>query len=205
MLFIQVPRGAPSGLTSLMRVICSVHLIPLRLVVTNLCTADPQGFWSFPPGSRDYVKGSAKVHSFTASLAPPVGTSFLLVQLLRWLNVTSFKKLKDFIIFLYQYAISHFPVNGALSVNSIICRFAKFLKLILGLFIRKVWELLPYTVCPTRYRTRHFFNNSNTNEDIATKFEQEYVRCSGVPRGGVWGVQTPPPEILKISVESSIA
>ena len=33
------------------------------------------------------------------------------------------------------------------------------------------------TVCPIRYRTRHFFNNSNTNEDIATKFEQEYVRC----------------------------
>ena len=26
------------------------------------------------------------------------------------------------------------------------------------------------------YRTRHFFNNSNTNENIATKFEQEYVR-----------------------------
>jgi hypothetical protein len=26
--------------------------------------------------------------------------------------------------------------------------------------------------CPTRYRTQHFFNNSNTNEDIATKFEQ---------------------------------
>jgi len=34
-----------------------------------------------------------------------------------------------------------------------------------------------YTVCPTRYQTRHFFNNSNTNENIATKFEQEYVRC----------------------------
>ena len=33
------------------------------------------------------------------------------------------------------------------------------------------------TGCPTRYRTRHFFNNSYTNEDIATKFEQEYVRC----------------------------
>jgi len=33
------------------------------------------------------------------------------------------------------------------------------------------------TGCPTRYRTRHFFNNCNTNEDIATKFEQEYVRC----------------------------
>ena len=26
-----------------------------------------------------------------------------------------------------------------------------------------------YTECPTRYRTRH--------EDIAMKFEQEYVRC----------------------------
>jgi len=34
-----------------------------------------------------------------------------------------------------------------------------------------------YKGCPTRYRTRHFFNNSNINEDIATKFEQEYVRC----------------------------
>jgi len=33
------------------------------------------------------------------------------------------------------------------------------------------------TVCPTRYRTRHFFNNCNTNEDIATKFEQECVSC----------------------------
>jgi hypothetical protein len=32
-------------------------------------------------------------------------------------------------------------------------------------------------VCPTRYRTRHFFNNSNTNEDTAKKFEQGYVRC----------------------------
>jgi len=32
-------------------------------------------------------------------------------------------------------------------------------------------------VCPTRYRTRYFFNNSNTNEDIATKFEQKYVPC----------------------------
>jgi len=38
-------------------------------------------------------------------------------------------------------------------------------------------ECKEYTVCPTRYRTRHFFNNSNTNEVIATKFEQEYVRC----------------------------
>ena len=37
--------------------------------------------------------------------------------------------------------------------------------------------ILHYTVCPTRYRTRHFFNYSNTNKDIATKFEQECVRC----------------------------
>jgi len=34
-----------------------------------------------------------------------------------------------------------------------------------------------YTGCPTRNQTRHFFNNSNTNEDTATKFGQEYVRC----------------------------
>jgi hypothetical protein len=33
------------------------------------------------------------------------------------------------------------------------------------------------TVCPTCYRTRHFFDNSKTNEDTATKFEQEYFRC----------------------------
>jgi hypothetical protein len=31
------------------------------------------------------------------------------------------------------------------------------------------------TGCPTRYRTRHFFTNSNINEDITTKFEQQYV------------------------------
>ena len=36
---------------------------------------------------------------------------------------------------------------------------------------------LYHTGCPTCYWTQHFFNNSNTNEDIATKFEQEYVRC----------------------------
>jgi hypothetical protein len=34
-----------------------------------------------------------------------------------------------------------------------------------------------YVEYPTRYRTRHFFNNSNANEDIATKFGQGYVRC----------------------------
>jgi hypothetical protein len=30
--------------------------------------------------------------------------------------------------------------------------------------------VLQHTGCPTRYRTRHFFNNFTTNEDIATKF-----------------------------------
>ena len=44
--------------------------------------------------------------------------------------------------------------------------------------IVQVSGLLIIQECPTRYRTRHFFNNSNTNEDIATKFEQEYVRCA---------------------------
>ena len=28
-------------------------------------------------------------------------------------------------------------------------------------------------MCPTRYRTRHFFNTFTTNEDIATKFETD--------------------------------
>ena len=32
---------------------------------------------------------------------------------------------------------------------------------------------LTNTVCPTRYRTRHFFNNFTTNDDIATKFEAD--------------------------------
>jgi len=35
--------------------------------------------------------------------------------------------------------------------------------------LRIDWIQYSCTGCPTRYRTRHFFNNSNTNEDIATK------------------------------------
>jgi hypothetical protein len=34
-----------------------------------------------------------------------------------------------------------------------------------------------YTGCPTRYRTRHFFNNFTTNEDIATKFVADLPHC----------------------------
>jgi len=33
------------------------------------------------------------------------------------------------------------------------------------------------TGCPTCYRTRHFFNNFTTNEDIATKFEAVLPHC----------------------------
>jgi len=33
------------------------------------------------------------------------------------------------------------------------------------------------TGCPTRYRTRHFFNNFTTNKDIATKFEADLPHC----------------------------
>jgi hypothetical protein len=33
------------------------------------------------------------------------------------------------------------------------------------------------TECPTRYRTRHLFNNFTTNKDIATKFEVDLPHC----------------------------
>ena len=36
---------------------------------------------------------------------------------------------------------------------------------------------LVYTGCPIRYRTRHFFKNFTTNEDIATKFEADLPHC----------------------------
>ena len=49
--------------------------------------------------------------------------------------------------------------------------------LLLPITIPPFYRAYSYLVCPTRYRTRHFFNNSNINEDIATKFEQKYVRC----------------------------
>jgi len=34
-----------------------------------------------------------------------------------------------------------------------------------------------YKGCPTRYRTRHFFNNFTTYKDIATKFEAKLPDC----------------------------
>ena len=41
--------------------------------------------------------------------------------------------------------------------------------------VNTVWA--ERTVCPTRYRTRHFFNNLTTNEDTGTKFEADLPRC----------------------------
>jgi hypothetical protein len=38
-------------------------------------------------------------------------------------------------------------------------------------------SLLANYRCPTRYRTRHFFNNFTTNEDIATEFEEDLPHC----------------------------
>jgi hypothetical protein len=42
--------------------------------------------------------------------------------------------------------------------------------------MHKYTSLFYDTGCLTTYQTRQFFNNSKTNEDIATRFEQEYVR-----------------------------
>ena len=54
---------------------------------------------------------------------------------------------------------------------------------------------------------RHFPIAACTSKRPVTSAFPFYINVgviSGVPRGG-WGVQTPPPEILKILVESSIA
>jgi len=37
--------------------------------------------------------------------------------------------------------------------------------------------MLYFMGCPTRYRTRHFFNNFTTNKDVATKFEADLPHC----------------------------
>jgi hypothetical protein len=63
-------------------------------------------------------------------------------------------------------------------------------------------ECYGITVCPTRYRTRHFFNNSNTNEDIATKFEQGYVRCVRIEEECVCSVCLSCTYLLRGSVAS---
>ena len=49
--------------------------------------------------------------------------------------------------------------------------------LYVGMFCKRMRFCVSYTGCPTRYRTRHFFNNFTTNEDIATKFEVDLPQC----------------------------
>jgi hypothetical protein len=46
---------------------------------------------------------------------------------------------------------------------------------VLNFVISSLMVMLKLYRCPTTYQTRHFFNNSNSNEDIATKFEHQYV------------------------------
>jgi hypothetical protein len=74
--------------------------------------------------------------------------------------------------------VMYFNAKLSASLLAIFCSYCHFL--LLGpkyLLQNPVLGHTQYTGCPTRYRTRHFFNNSNTNEDIAPKFEQGYVRC----------------------------
>jgi hypothetical protein len=65
----------------------------------------------------------------------------------------------------WGYSISSYACKNCLSPGSS------------PLCTERTIRYLIYIGCPTRYRTRHFFNNSNSNEDIVTKFEQEYVHC----------------------------
>ena len=44
-------------------------------------------------------------------------------------------------------------------------------------FIRIWHSSMASTGCPTRYQTRHFFNNFTTNEDIAKQFEVDLLHC----------------------------
>jgi hypothetical protein len=43
--------------------------------------------------------------------------------------------------------------------------------------MKKILDISTYIKVVGIFTTNCFFNNSNTNEDIAMKFEQEYVRC----------------------------
>jgi len=62
----------------------------------------------------------------------------------------------------------HGPINVKKKINSITfltsCLFYVFRMTIVILLL-----LSPYTGCPTRYRTRYFFNNFTTNEDISKR------------------------------------
>jgi len=43
--------------------------------------------------------------------------------------------------------------------------------------LSKKVHISAHCMCPTHYRTWHFFNNFTTNEDIATKFEADLPHC----------------------------
>jgi len=96
----------------------------------------------------------------------------------------------------YGSSAAWFPSHGLLTIKESSrsvdlespCRLSRdwlpFIYLLIYLFISDQKEynleanvMIIHCVCPTRYRTRHFFNNCNNNEDIAMKFEQECVRC----------------------------
>ena len=78
----------------------------------------------------------------------------------------------------YQTAAVSSSSLSASQVSNLVKHYSQLKLAKLALVHLKVVNAFKVTTeCPTRYRTRHFFNNSNTNEDIAKKFEQEYVRC----------------------------
>ena len=64
-----------------------------------------------------------------------------------------------------------------LNAEKLICFTSKLLNFIYWYVSEKNPYLGDNTGCPTTYQTRQFFNNSKTNEDIATRFEKEYARC----------------------------
>jgi hypothetical protein len=89
----------------------------------------------------------------------------------------------------YRYDIARGPRFPALQVNSIVsenygispetdyCTFSGWEKNLTPSICKSFHHQPNRTECPTRYRTRNFFNKSNNKEEIATNFDQEYVRC----------------------------
>jgi len=71
-------------------------------------------------------------------------------------------------------AHSHFMIHKAANTLS---EYVILIAFPLQQTLYECFSLLLYTGCPTRYRTRLFFNNFTTNEDIATKFEADLPHC----------------------------
>jgi hypothetical protein len=66
------------------------------------------------------------------------------------------------------------PVDPALPM---LTSYSKRASINVSLSLANINIFICNTGCPTRYRPRHFFNNSTTNEDIATKFEADLPHC----------------------------